>query len=326
MILVAAHGGVTFMNEAAGRLLDLPPFDASTPPPLPEGLVDLIQAAHHHPDGRASSELQLAITPGLKRTVNADVTQLPLQPPEKLTLITLWGLVDHKHLESRIRHLERLSRLGVMSAGLAHELRNSLVALRTMTDLFLEQQPGNELAQTVRREMDRANTIAVRMLSYSKPNAQVRRPVSTHQILDRALQLASPRFKEAGATLTTSLRANPDVVAADEAHMEQMFLNLLINAADAITPDGSVTLSTETCEQSNTQPAVRVAVCDTGSGIAPDVLPNLFQPFYTTKRHGTGLGLYLAQRIINEHAGTIQVQSAPGQGTRVEVTLPIHAG
>ena len=110
------------------------------------------------------------------------------------------------------------------------------------------------------------------------------------------------------------------------AHLEQMFLNLLINAADAIDHQGEVTLCTDIIQEHAMGRAVRIAVKDTGVGIAPDLLPNLFEPFFTTKRHGTGLGLYLAQRIIDEHSGTINVASVPGQGTCVEVVLPVHQG
>jgi signal transduction histidine kinase len=320
-----SQGRLSFINAVARRLLWM---DASTQTDgemLPGNLWEVIRAALETSVGAATRTVQLPTRDGAMSTVNVNACRLPAGRLGEEVLITLWSFGADGKLEERILHLERLARIGVMSAGLAHELRNAMVALSTMTDLLLEQQPQNDLAQTVRRELDRANSLAVRMLHYSKPHALSRKPVSTHQVLDRALQLASARFKAAGATVTTSLQADPDVVAADEAHMEQMFLNLLINAADAIGREGNIILSTETCREHAAGSTVRIAVRDTGPGIAPEVLPNLFQPFYTTKRHGTGLGLYLAQHIINEHSGTIQVNSSPGEGTCVQVTLPLHA-
>jgi len=243
-----------------------------------------------------------------------------------LLLLVLRDATSTNRFESKVRHFERLARLGVLSASLAHELRNAMVALSTMTDLLIEQHENNELAQTVRRELDRANTLAVRMLKYARPNSQAKKPISTRVVLDRALQLANSRFKEAGASVTRSLQADPDIISADETHLEQMFLNLLINAADAIDDQGEVSLSTDIIDGDSVGRSVRITVRDTGVGIEPDALPNLFEPFFTTKRHGTGLGLYLAHRIVDEHSGTIEVASSPGQGTCVQVILPVHKG
>lgn len=259
------------------------------------------------------------------RWVTVDLAPMNLPNAAQGLLLTVSGLQRGNAFETRIRHLERLARLGLLSAGLAHELRNAMVALSTMTDLLLEQQGENELAQMVRRELDRANQLAIRMLRYARPSVQARRPTSTHAILERALHLANSRLKEAGTTVTRSLRADPDVVSGDEAHLEQMFLNLLLNAADAVHPSGEVMLSTALVEEPSLGRAVQIAVRDTGPGITPEALANLFQPFFTTKRHGTGLGLYLAHRIIDEHAGTIRVSSNPGEGTCVFVNLPAYA-
>jgi signal transduction histidine kinase len=261
-------------------------------------------------------------TPGLTLTLEA--SSLAWDETRRGLLLQLRGVHVHNPLEAKIRHFERLARLGLLSASLAHELRNSMVALSTLADILIEQQSDNELAHTVRRELNRANTLAVRMLKYARPDTQTLKRVSTHEILDRALQLSDSRLREAGASVTRSLQADPDTVSADETHLEQLFVNLLLNAADAITSQGDVSLTTEIVQADRLGRAVRIAIKDSGVGIAPETIPNLFQPFFTTKKHGTGLGLYLTRRIVEEHSGSIQVESTPGQGTCVRVCLPVH--
>jgi two-component system sensor histidine kinase HydH len=325
VILVNPRGQVTYADATARSLLSLDDCSECEIDTLPAPLADYAQSILGKSAGATPNEIQLPSVNQSRQGITVEGSAVPFNEGETGVLLNLRGMIPLNGFESKIRHFERLARLGVLSASLAHELRNAMVALSTMTDLLIEQQQDNELAQTVRRELDRANTLAVRMLKYSRPNPQSRKPTSTHEVLDRALQLANSKFKEAGATVTKSLQADPDVISADEAHLEQMFLNLLINAADAIDQQGEVSLSTDVIEAEQGGRAVRIAVSDTGMGIAPNALPNLFEPFFTTKRHGTGLGLYLARRIIDEHSGTINVHSEPGQGTCVQVVLPVHS-
>ncbi len=322
---IKPNGKVAFLSSTAADLLGMQPPLPTSLQALPPALRDLILQAQRELGSPSPKAIQIQLEGAGDPMLSVETSPISFQDGEQGLLVTVSGLHEGTPNESKLRHFERLARLGVLSAGLAHELRNSMVALSTMTDLLLEQHQDNELALTVRRELDRANQLAVRMLRYARPNTQTKKATSTHEILDRALHLATSRFKEAGTTITRSLRADPDLVAADEAHLEQMFLNLLLNAADAVHPSGQVTLTTDLVDEPKLGRAVRIAVRDTGVGIAPEALPKLFQPFFTTKRHGTGLGLYLAQRIIDEHSGTIQVDSAPGEGTCVCVHLPAHS-
>jgi two-component system sensor histidine kinase HydH len=318
-------GQIAFVSPSACTLLGIGPARPADLNGLPPALRNLVLGVQGKTGDGHPQVISIASDGMGDRWVTVDLAPMNLPNAAQGLLLTVSGLQRGNAFETRIRHLERLARLGLLSAGLAHELRNAMVALSTMTDLLLEQQGENELAQMVRRELDRANQLAIRMLRYARPSVQARRPTSTHAILERALHLANSRLKEAGTTVTRSLRADPDVVSGDEAHLEQMFLNLLLNAADAVHPSGEVMLSTALVEEPSLGRAVQIAVRDTGPGITPEALANLFQPFFTTKRHGTGLGLYLAHRIIDEHAGTIRVSSNPGEGTCVFVNLPAYA-
>jgi two-component system sensor histidine kinase HydH len=325
VVVVDPKHRVSLINPGARKLLSVPENLPPAAVQLPTPLAALLEDTTHPSQDGVPSQISLETNGnGTLVSLLAEVASLSTNGHEGYRVLTLRGLPPQSPLESKVRHFERLARLGMLSAGLAHELRNAMVALGTMTDLLIEQQEDNELAVTVRRELNRANALAARMLKYARPNPLQRKPISTHEVLDRALQLANSRFKEARTTVTKSLRADPDVISADESHIEQVFLNLLINAADAVDHLGDVNLSTDLVPDHTTGTAVRIAVQDSGMGIAPEALPNLFQPFFTTKRHGTGLGLYLARQIIDEHSGTIQVESSPGRGTCVRVLLPAY--
>lgn len=324
VVVIDPRRQVTCLNAPAATFLSFHPVLPASVEGLPPPVLEFVQQAFASSCQLGAMEVRIPTAGQSAQVLTLEACPLACNGDQTSLLLVLRGMQVNHPLEAKIRHFERLARLGVLSASLAHELRNSMVALSAMADLLIEQQRDNELAQTVRGELDRANSLAVRMLKYARPNSQPRKAASTHEILDRVLQLANSRLKEAGATLTKSLQADPDLISADEPHLEQMFLNLLINAADAIHSSGEVILTTDVVQQEKVGHAVRIAVRDSGGGISAEILPHLFQPFFTTKRHGTGLGLYLAQQIIDEHCGCIQVDSTPGQGTCVQVYLPVH--
>jgi two-component system sensor histidine kinase HydH len=177
----------------------------------------------------------------------------------------------------------------------------------------------------VRRELQRANDLAAQMLKYSRPRQGAHITLSLHQVIERALALVRSRFTESGARLDLHLQAAPDTLWGDEAHLEQVFVNLLLNATDALAADGRIVVGTKLSPGQGDRSVLVATITDNGAGIDPGDHANLFHPFFTTKRHGTGLGLFLAQRIVAEHQGEITVSSTPGRGTAVRVVLPVNA-
>jgi signal transduction histidine kinase len=131
-------------------------------------------------------------------------------------------------------------------------------------------------------------------------------------------------------SLNRSFRAAPDSVHGDDYQLEQAFVNLLLNAVEAMGPNGSLQVATELVAppvypKSNSSPLVRVTISDTGMGVSPENMIRLFEPFFTTKHDGTGLGLPITQRIVNEHHGDITVHSEPNKGTTFNILLPANA-
>jgi signal transduction histidine kinase len=182
------------------------------------------------------------------------------------------------------------------------------------------------LAEIVRREMGRIDAIVGRMLNFVGSSPPEFRAISLHEVLEHSLRLVQPEREERQIALERSLQAAADQVKGDEFELQQGFVNLFLNALEAMKPNGILTVTTADEPgglAGDHAPALRVSIRDTGGGISPEHQAKLFEPFFTTKPEGTGLGLAITQRIIQEHGGRVTVESPPGQGTTFHITLPL---
>lgn len=226
--------------------------------------------------------------------------------------------------EDAVRRADRLAALGQLTAGLAHELRNPLSTIKSSSELLLRNLPeGNEvaleLAGFVSSEVDRTNSLITRFLDFARPlKLRVEPSVDLMQILDRAVdqvQRHAPPFD-----VTFHRNYSPDVPALtlDPELMGLVFYNLLLNAAQASPKGAPVTIKTRLADAK-----VEVSVIDRGSGIEPANLKNIFNPFFTTKSEGVGLGLAIVSKIVDEHRGKMTVDSVPKEGSMFHVFLPV---
>ena len=216
---------------------------------------------------------------------------------------------------------ERLAAVGEFAASLAHEVRNPLTAIRIDLQRVEESLPPDsplrEAQSRALREIGRLDATVSETLDVAR-TGRWRAGVDLTVPLRAAVDAAGPAFDERGATLDPSaLNGSPFEIRGDEKSLEQLFLNLLLNAAGALAPEGRAWL-----ELSEEDGEAIISVCDTGTGIEPDDLERIFEPLYTTRAEGTGLGLTVVRRIVDEHDGTIEIESEPGVGTTVRVRLP----
>jgi signal transduction histidine kinase len=223
----------------------------------------------------------------------------------------------------KMQRLDRLANLGMLSAGMAHEIKNGMVAIKTFVDLLLEKNQDAELADVVRHELQRINAIATQMLRIAAPNHATFKAVRVHEVLDHSLRLLQPQISVKLIALRKHYRAGSDVVQGDDAQLQQVFMNLLLNAVEATGPNGTLTITTETADGGGGAGVLQVQIQDTGVGIKPENVERLFEPFFTTKKNGTGLGLAISHRIMQEHRGDIRVQSEPGQSSLFTLSLPV---
>lgn len=235
--------------------------------------------------------------------------------------VTIYDLSPVRELDQNLAELVRLVSIGTRTADMAHEIKNAMVAVNTFVDILVNQHKESELAPIVSREIRRIDNIVAQMLRVSGPKRTVFEVVKLHELMDRALSVAQHRLGNK-ILLERRLEADPDLVMADASQLEQAFLNLLFNAIEAMGSHGKLTVASELTRREDNTPIIRLTVKDTGSGIAPECLGRLFEPFYTTKAAGHGLGLVITRRIVLEHRGTIHVKSWPGEGTVFTVEIP----
>lgn len=227
-----------------------------------------------------------------------------------------------REAEASVRRSERLAALGQLSAGLAHELRNPLSTIRTSAEMLTKRLDGAnaialELAGYIASEVDRTNLLVTRFLEFARPLQLRLSPVDLHSLLDEAILHFQKQDPARRLTIHRAYDPSLPTVQGDATLLERVFFNLIQNAADASAADGVVTVKTRALASS-----LEVAVIDRGSGIRPEHREQIFNPFFTTKASGVGLGLPIAAKIVDEHGGRLAVQSEPDQGAVFVVQLP----
>ena len=201
--------------------------------------------------------------------------------------------------EQNMRRLDQLASLGMLSASMAHEIKNGMVAIKTFVDLLAQKNQEAELTEVVGRELQRINAIVTQMLRFAAPKPATFITVRVHDLLDHSLRLLQHQIGAKLISLQRNYQAEPDTVRGDDAQLQQVFMNLLLNAIEAMGANGVLTVTTEIAD-GGTQ-LLKIQIRDTGAGIARENLARPFEPFFTTKKNGTGLGLAISRLIALEH-------------------------
>lgn len=247
-----------------------------------------------------------------------------------------------RELETQVRRASTLNQFGALAAGLAHEIKNPLAGIRGAAQLLAGELCGREHeahTSVITREVDRINTLVEQLLDMARaPHLKIA-AVNIHEVLDTVIWLESQVQGRPPITWVKEYDPSLPELRADADQLQQLFLNLVRNAAEALAATGapgSISMSTafgtlhrrlgDGLEKSPRQvePMISIKVHDSGPGIPRAALAAVFTPFYTTKDHGTGLGLMLSQQIVERHAGLLSIDAPPAGGTTVTVMLPLH--
>ncbi|MEK6530203.1 MAG: ATP-binding protein [candidate division NC10 bacterium] len=231
-------------------------------------------------------------------------------------------------LERSARQAEKLAALGTLSTGLAHELNNPVGIISSRIDLMLQEAEELGLPPQVRQDLEvlhrhsqRVARIARGLLSFARQSPGDRGLLDLNRVVEDTMLLLEKQVSKEGITVRRSLAPDLPPMQGDPNALQQVVLNLLTNARDAMADGGEIRIETGTVAG---RPGwLRLVVADNGRGIPLDRLPKIFDPFYTTKAQGTGLGLSVSYGIVREHQGTIDVQSQPGKGTTFTLTFPV---
>jgi len=232
-------------------------------------------------------------------------------------------------LESQLSQAEKMSSIGLLAAGVAHEVNTPLAVISSYAQMLLKQVNGDEklssLLDKITRQTFRASEIVNNLLNFSRTSGTEFSQININKIISDTLALLEHQFKTSRIKVERDLYQDLPTIHGNAGKLQQVFLNLFLNAKDAMAGTGG-TLRVETANGSG----VMVSVSDTGTGIAPENIQKIYDPFFTTKLashegqpRGTGLGLSVTYGIIQEHAGKIRVESRPGHGTTFHLEFPL---
>ena len=230
---------------------------------------------------------------------------------------------DLRKTEAQLIRSEKLAALGELAAGIAHEIRNPLtsinILIQSLTETFPSGNAHREDLQVIEEEISRINEIVDQFLRFAKPVPPLLAKADVLSVFEETLQLLRPQIEKNRIIVEKEFRVLPPI-SMDREQMKQVILNLLLNAVQAMPKGGHLTVRGQVLESDRW---IKLSIQDSGIGIPKEDLNKLFDPFFSTKEGGVGLGLSIAHRIVDQHHGKIEVESAPGKGTLLAVWLPI---
>jgi signal transduction histidine kinase len=222
--------------------------------------------------------------------------------------------------QARVIHQEKMAAFGLLAAGIAHEVGNPLTSISSLIQM-LQRRPQDDYTREklalISGQLERIQTTLRELVNFSRPASTARTRVAVAEVVQEALNIAKYYKRTKGRQIETSVPADLPAVLGVRDQLVQVFLNLILNAIDATDTGGHINVRAETVED-----RLVIHIEDDGVGIAPEHVPKLFQPYFTTKKHGTGLGLFVTRKLILDHGGDIDVASQPGQGARFRLRLP----
>ena len=348
-----AEGRVLTVNDEACRMLDLTRAWAVGRPGV-EVLRTAVPGEDLFADARGAR-----VSPRETLLVTKNGAELParvaLAPlPDGGVVAVVRDLTQTQRLQRELRLRERLASVGELAAGVAHEIRNPLAGISSSAQVLLTRfEPRDDrqkFCRVIIDQVDRLDRIITSLLKFARPPEPRLRQARLEDVVTKILELEADHLLEARIGVETKFAARMPALWIDPGLIEQVVLNLVVNAAQAMPSGGSLTIELGTATRKDrpaertagrreedgvgngragtfTIPARRIArlrVIDTGVGIPREVVPRLFDPFFTTKAAGTGLGLSISQSILQEHGGTISIASKEGRGTTVVVELPLE--
>jgi PAS domain S-box-containing protein len=324
VVAVDEAGHIAMFNRAAEQLTGLPAAQAQdqSVDVLPASLGDLLKSTVADGQERTEPEIQLQ-SGSVTRPVIC--TTSPLREPTGAVLgavAVFSDLTPFKQLENERRRAERLAYFEVLAASLAHEIKNPLVSIKTFAQLIprrhKDEQFVQEFSRIVTREIGRMERLIDRLRALARASDRPKVPLDIREPLAQAVEFLRPAFDEKRVVLRVAAGSDARTVVGDLHELEQLFINLLMNALEATLPEGSVSIALEGRSE-----ATVVQVADSGPGIPPELLEHVFDPFITSKPRGSGLGLTISAGIAATHRAKLRASNPPGGGALFTVEFPL---
>jgi two-component system sensor histidine kinase HydH len=321
-------GTLTTLNQTAELILDLKsaevigkPAEAILPGSLGEIFLELTTMQRF-----IEREADCSVTE--KRTIPLEVIATVLHEDEGAFLgyvILFRDMTEMRRLQQEIARSQRLASLGSLAAGVAHEIRNPLSSLKGFATYFRERYHDNpadrETAEVMIKEVDRLNRVITQLLEFARPMAMTLAPVAMQVIIRHALKTVENQARDKGIIMELELPPEMVEIPVDADRISQVLMNLFLNSIAATERGGLIRVTLARQDER----MIRISVTDTGAGIKKEDLPRIFDPYFTTKPSGTGLGLPIVQKIVEAHNGKIVLASQQGKGTTATVHLPMQS-
>jgi len=326
LIATDSQGVIQVCNEAAGNVLGISTDRIRGKIPevsLPPSLAEMFFANNQVEQVERQKEILLEKEP--KKPMSLQLASMVVLDNDSRVageVLLIRDLTEVKLLEKELQRSERLAALGKMAAGVAHELRNPLSSIKGLALLLKSQLSdagrGVETADVLVKEVERLNRSIGELLDYARPGQLKRELTAVEEIIKKTASLIEVDAESYRISIIHGVTENLPKIHVDPDKLKQVLLNLLLNAIQAMPNGGILTVGAE-----REKGMVVISVKDSGIGIPPENLQRVFDPYFTTKNNGTGLGLALSSKIVEEHGGMIKILSSPNEYTEVQVMLPI---
>lgn len=330
LVAVTDTGTVTLFNSAAERMTGLAASEVKgkAVSTLPPEIAAPIEATLSDSRLRVQAETTVRHRSGKLTPAIYSTSTMRDRSGAVFGIVAVFSdLTKLRELESEKRRTERLASIGAFAANMAHEIKNPLVAIKTFAELlperFTEEEFRDQFSKVAIREIERIDELVGRLRGLVTHQPNQLSPVAIPVLVEEVLALLRGQLEQARISVTTVYEDTASIVAGDQAQLRQLFLNVLMNAVEAMQKGGSLTVTLS--RKRTTEPNMLfVEVRDSGSGIPDQLLEKIFDPFVTTKAQGSGLGLSICQGIIEAHRGTIvAANNTPAPGATITIALPV---
>jgi signal transduction histidine kinase len=285
----------------------------------------ILHAWHHMPDYAMNqyAEIIVFFLVGTVTGVLADRGRKQRMELEAATQQLAKANRDLQDSFEQVKRADRLSAIGQLSASLAHEIRNPLASIDGAANLIESPQTSEEMRRgsfaVIHKEIQRLNRLLTNLLDFARPRKPEFQSTEPGRLLDAIINLTNHSAKQKGITIRKDVPPSVPAFECDPEQMKQVILNLTINAVQAMAAPGEIVLSTRQKDSS-----VMICVRDQGPGIPEEDIDKIFNPFFTTKEAGTGLGLSVVHQIVTHHGGTIKTERNPDRGMTFSLVIPLH--
>ncbi|MBT8341755.1 MAG: PAS domain-containing protein, partial [Desulfatitalea sp.] len=328
LIATDPQGRVSFFNAAAEQITGIARTSAIGGDPhtfLPENLFGLQQVLKN---GETVKDREMVCEFNPRRTVPLSVSATRIVNADGAAvaqMLILRDLGEVRQLQAQLRRQEKLAALGGLAAGVAHEIRNPLSSIKGLATYFEGQfaagSESRQAAAVMIQEVDRLNRVITELLDFARPTDLNRQATDPAALIADAIRLIGQDAANQQVIIEEHIDNRLCRVWVDPDRLAQCLLNLMLNALQAMPGGGCLAVSCRAAENET----VQIIIQDTGRGIAADHLQKIFDPYFTTKNKGTGLGLAVVQKIIAAHDAHIHVESTPGNGATFQIQLPCRA-